>query len=188
LLQQTFEANLRAHDEAEARLETLDQQTYDLAERPEYRTAVNYLRVLKGIGTIGALTLVVETQDFRRFSKASNFMCFTGLVGSESSSGEKVRRGSITKAGNAHIRRVLVEAAWSQRYPDVVSRELAERRKGCPKVVVQIAKKAQARLHRKFLRMTSRNKLPQVTVVAVARELAGFVWSIGQHIPEAAAV
>lgn len=186
-LQQTFEANMRAHDEAEARLEILDQQTYDLAQQPAYRMAVNCLRALKGIDTLGALTLAVEAQDFRRFGKACEFMSFTGLVGSEFSSGEKVRRGSITKAGNAHIRRVLVEAAWSQRYPNVVSRELAERRKDCPKEVIQIAKKAQARLHRKFLRMTSRNKLHQVTVVAVARELAGFVWSIGQHIPAAAA-
>lgn len=187
-LQQTFEANMRAHDEAEARLEILEQQTYDLAQQPAYRMAVNYLRTLKGIDTLGALTLVVEVHDFRRFGKASEFMSFTGLVGSESSSGEKVRRGSITKAGNAHIRRILVEAAWAQRYPNVASRELAERRKGCPTEVIRIAKKAQARLHRKYLRMTSRNKLHQVTAVAVARELAGFVWSIGQHIPAAAAV
>lgn len=182
-LQQTFEANIRAHDEAQARLETLEQQTNDLAEQPAYRTAVSYLRTLKGIDTLGALTLVVEAQDFRRFRKAGEFMCYTGLVGSEFSSGEKVRRGSITKAGNAHIRRVLVEAAWSQRYPDVVSEGLAERRKGCPKEILQIAKKAQTRLHRKYLRMIGKNKLHQVTVVAVARELAGFVWSIGQHIP-----
>lgn len=187
-LQQTFEANMRAHDEAEARLETLEQQTQDLAQQPAFRTAVSCLRALKGIDTLGALTLVVEVHDFRRFSKASEFMSFTGLVGSENSSGEKVQRGSITKAGNAHIRRVLVEAAWSQRYPNVMSKQLAERRKGCPEEVLKIAKKAQARLHRKFLRMTSRNKLHQVTVVAVARELAGFVWSIGQHIPAAAAV
>ena len=183
VLQQTFEANMRAHDEAEARLETLDQQAHDLAQQPEYHMAVSCLRALKGIDTLGALTLVVEAQDFRRFSKAGEFMSFTGLVGSEFSSGEKVRRGSITKAGNAHIRRVLVEAAWSARYPNVISRELAERRKGCPEEVLKIAKKAQARLHRKFLRMAGRNKLNQVTVVAVAREVAGFVWSIGQHIP-----
>jgi len=187
-LQQTFEANMRAHDEAEARLETLEQQTYDLAQQPAFQKAVNYLRTLKGIDTLGALTLVVEAHDFRRFNTASEFMSYTGLVGSENSSGEKVQRGSITKAGNAHIRRVLVEAAWSQRYPNVVSMQLAERRKGCPPEVLKIAKKAQARLHRKFLRMTSRNKLHQVTVVAVARELAGFVWSIGQHIPVAATV
>jgi transposase len=185
-LQQTFEANMRAHDEAEARLETLEQQTYDLAQQPAFQKAVKCLRTLKGIDTLGALTLVVEAHDFRRFSTASEFMSYTGLVGSENSSGEKVKRGSITKAGNAHIRRVLVEAAWSQRYPNVESLQLAERRKGCPPEVIKIAKKAQARLHRKFLRMTSRNKLHQVAVVAVARELAGFVWSIGQHIPAAA--
>lgn len=185
-LQQTFEANMRAHDEAESRLETLEQQTYELAQQPAYRTAVSYLRTLKGVDTLGALTLAVEVQDFRRFSKAGEFMSFTGLVGSESSSGEKVRRGSITKAGNAHIRRVLVEAAWSQRYPNVTSVQIAERRRGCPPEVVKIAKKAQVRLHGKFLRMIGRNKLHQVTVVAVARELAGFVWSIGQRIPAAA--
>ncbi len=184
-LQQTFEACLRAHDDAQARLETLEQQTHDLAQQPAYRTAVNYLRTLKGIDTLGALTLAVEVQDFRRFMKAGEFMSFTGLVGSEYSSGENVKRGSITKAGNAHIRRVLVEAAWAQRHCDIVSKPLAERRRGCPPEVVGIAKKAQTRLHRRYLRMTGRNKPYQVTVVAVARELAGFVWAIGQHIPAA---
>lgn len=184
--QQTFEANMRAHEESEARLEILNQQMLDLAQQPAYRTAVQYLRTLKGIDTLGALTLVVEAQDLKRFKKAREFMGFTGLVSSEFSSGQRVRRGSITKAGNAHIRRVLVEAAWSQRHRNLVGRELAERRKGCPTEVLKIAKKAQTRLHRKFLRMTSKSKLHQVTVVAVARELAGFVWSIGQQIPATA--
>lgn len=184
--QQTFEANMRAHEESEARLETLDQQMQDLAQHPAYRMAVQYLRTLKGIDTLSALTLVVEAQDFRRFKKAREFMGFTGLVSSEFSSGQKVRRGHITKAGNTHIRRVLVEASWSQRHRDLVSRELAARRKGCPTEVIRIAKKAQTRLHRKFWRMTSKSKLHQVTVVAVARELAGFVWAIGQQIPATA--
>lgn len=184
-LQQTFEACMRAHDDAQARLEMLEQQTCDLAQQPAYRAAVNYLRALKGIDTLGALTLATEAQDFRRFGKAGEFMSFTGLVGSEFSSGESVKRGSITKAGNAHIRRVLVEAAWAQRHPNMMSAKLAERRKGCPPEVLKIAKKAQARLHRKYVRMMSRNKPPQVTVVAIARELAGFVWAIGQHIPAA---
>ena len=187
-LQQTFEANMRAHEETEARLVMLEQQIHDLAQQPMYRTAVSYLRALKGIDTLSALTLMVETQDFRRFSKASEFMSFTGLASSECSSGEKVRRGSITKAGNAHIRRVLVEAAWPHRVPSVWSKKIAEHREDCPKEVVQIARKAQARLHRKFTRMISRNKMHQVAVVAVARELAGFVRSIGQHIPSATAV
>jgi len=182
-LQQTFEANMRAHDDVEARLEMLSQQMMDLAQHPAYQIPVRYLRCLKGIDTLGALTLIVEAQDFKRFQKARQFMCLTGLVSSEFSSGQRVRRGSITKAGNAHIRRVLVEAAWSQRHRNVVSRELAQRREGCPWEVLKIAKKAQARLHRKFWRMSCRNKLHQVTVTAVARELAGFVWAIGQHFP-----
>jgi len=186
-LQQTFAANMRAHDDTEARLEMLSQQMMDLAQTPAYQIPVRYLRCLKGIDTLGALTLIVEAQDFRRFQKARSFMCLTGLVSSEFSSGQRVRRGSITKAGNAHIRRVLVEAAWSQRHRNIVSRELAQRREGCPPEVLKIAKKAQARLHRKFWRMSCRNKLHQVTVVAVARELAGFVWAIGQRFPVAAA-
>ena len=113
-------------------------------------------------------------------------MSFTGLVGSEHSSGDKVRRGSITKAGNAHIRRVLVESAWSNRNRDVVSLQLTARRKGCPKEIVGIARKAQTRLHRKYSRMVSRNKPHQVVAVAVARELAGFVWSIARQFPKAA--
>lgn len=186
-LQQTFEANMRAVEDAKARLEVLSQLLMDLAEKPAYKIPVQYLRCLKGIDTLSALTLVVEVQDFRRFGKARKFMALTGLVSSEFSSGSRVRRGSITKAGNAHIRRILVEAAWSQRYRNLVGAGLAERRKGCPPEIVQIAKKAQARLHRKFWRMSCRSKLPQVTVTAVARELAGFVWAIGQHFPVATA-
>lgn len=178
-LQQTFEANTRTNEEAQARLELANQQVEDLAQQAPYKLAVRNLRCLKGIDTLSAITLLVEAQDFQRFTKAREFMSYTGAVGSESSSGEKIRRGGITKAGNAHIRRILIEAAWSYRRKNVLSRVLAERRAGCPEEVVKIAKKAQDRLHRKFWRMTSKSKLPQVTVVAVARELAGFVWSIG---------
>ena len=186
-LQQSFEAYLRAVEETEARLETLAQQVQDLAQKEPYRVPVRYLSCLKGISTLSAVTLLLETQDFRRFKKARQFMSFTGLVGSEHTSADNVNRGSITKAGNAHIRRILVEAAWSFRHRNVVSRELAARRKNCPPEIVRIAKKAQSRLHRKFWRMTGRHKLPQKTVVEVARELAGFIWSIGQHFPEGVA-
>lgn len=179
-LQQSFEAYMRANQEAEARLELLNQQVQDLAGQEPYRRVVQGLRCLKGINTLSALTLAVEAQDFGRFAKARQFMSYTGVVGSEFSSGEKIRRRSITKAGNAHIRRILVESAWSYRYRNVVSRELALRRRGCPAEVVRIARKAQDRLHRKFWRMTSKSKLPQVVVVAVARELAGFVWSVAR--------
>lgn len=179
--QQSFEAYIRAHEEAEARLEVLNQQVQDLAQKEPYRVPVRHLRCLKGIDTLGALTLAVEAQEFRRFPNARAFMGYTGAVPSEHSSAGKCRRGSITKTGNAHIRRILVEAAWGYRRGGVMNPELALRRQGCPPEVVSIAKKAQNRLHRKFTRMVSRNKPNQVAAVAVARELAGFVWSIAQH-------
>lgn len=186
-LQQSFEAHLRAVEETEARLAVLDQQMQDMAQGEAYRAPVQYLRCLKGIDTISAVTLLVEAQDFARFKRAREFMSFTGLAGSEHSSGEKVRRGHITKTGNAHIRRILVESAWSNRNHNVVSKQLAERREGCPGEILSIARKAQTRLHRKFWRMAGRGKLRQVAVVAVARELAGFVWSMAQHFPKTSA-
>jgi transposase len=183
-LQQTLEGYLRALDDAEARLESLDQQVLDLAHIGPYRTAVQYIRCLKGLDTLGAMTLAVETLDFRRFEAAPAYMGLTGLVSSEHSTGSRERRGSITKVGNAHIRRILVEAAWSYRHRNTTSPELAARRRGCPPEVLRIAKKAQDRLHRKFWRLVSRGKPSQIAAVAVARELAGFVWAIGQHVPD----
>lgn len=183
-LQHTFEAYLQALEEVEARLAALNQQVTDLAQQVPYRIPVQYLRCLKGIDTLSAVTIAVEAQEFRRFDRARAFMSYTGAVSAERSSGGTVRRGSITKVGNAHLRRVLVEAAWSYRHGTGVSHELSERRKGCPAEVVRIAKKAQARLYRTFWRLTSRTKPSQVAVVAVARELAGFVWAIAQHVPE----
>jgi transposase len=192
-LQQTFEGNLRAVEEAEARLGSLDQQVLDFAQSGPYRTAVRYLRSLKGVEALGAVTLAVESLDFVRFERAPAYMSLTGLVSSERSSGSRERRGSasprhggITKAGNAHLRRILVEAAWSYRLRNTVSPELAARRRGCPPEVVRIARKAQDRLHRTFWRLVSRGKPSQVAAVAVARELAGFVWAIARQVPAAA--
>jgi transposase len=182
-LERSFESYMRALDDADARLAALDQQVQDLAQQEPYREAVRYLGCLKGISTLTALTLLVEAQDFRRFPSAPAFMGFTGLVSSEWSSGEKIRRGRITKAGNTHIRRVLVEAAWNCRHNNVVGVELAKRRKGCPAEVVRIAQDAQARLRRKYFRMIGKGKPHNVIVTAVARELAGFVWSISRYFP-----
>lgn len=182
-LQHTLEGYLRALEEADARLESLDRQVLDLAHTGPYRTAVQYIRCLKGLDTLSAMTLAVETLDFQRFASAPAYMGLTGLVSSEHSSGSRERRGSITKVGNAHLRRILVEAAWSYRHRNTVSSGLAARRRGCPPEVVRIARKAQDRLHRKYWRLVSRGKLAQVAVVAVARELAGFVWAIAQHAP-----
>jgi transposase len=182
-LARSFEAYGRAVAEADARLAVLDQQVLDLAQTAAYREPVRRLRCLKGIDTLSAVTLVVEAQAFERFGSAGAFMSYTGAVPSESSSGQRVRRGSITKAGNAHLRRILVEAAWSYRKRSVMSRMLAARRQGCPPEVVRIAQAAEDRLSRKFGRLVSRGKPYQVAVVAVARELAGFVWAIARQTP-----
>lgn len=187
-LARSFEAYVRAVAEADARLAALNQQVLDLAQTAAYRKLVRHLRSLKGIDTLSALTLIVEAQAFERFGCAGAFMSYTGAVPSESSSGQRIRRGSITKAGNAHLRRILVEAAWSYRKRSVLSRVLAERRQGCPPEVVRIAQAAEDRLSRKFGRMVSRGKPHQVAVVAVARELAGFVWAIARQSPTTALV
>jgi len=184
VLQSTFEAYMHALDDAEVRLESLDQQVLALAQTEPYRVPVQYFRCLKGIDTLGAITLVVETQDFRRFPNPPAYMSYTGLVCSEHSTGANERRGPITKAGNAHLRRILVEAAWSYRHRNITGPELRKRRTGLPSEVIRIARRAQDRLHRKFWRLMSRSKLSQVAAVAVARELAGFVWALAQQCPQ----
>ena len=184
-LQQSFDAYVRHVDETDERLAELDLQVEELARQPAYETRVRYLRCLKGIDTLSALTLVAEIQDFERFQRAPSFMAYTGLVCSEYSSGSRVVRGAITKVGNAHVRRILVEAAWHSRQPSVqIGHTLAERRKGCPLEVRRIAYKAQRRLYRKYWRLIHRGKRPSVTVVACARELAGFIWAISRHFPQ----
>lgn len=186
-LEHTFTMYLRTLEETETRLATVTQQIEDLARTAPYRPIVQALRCLKGVDTLSAFTLVAETQDFGRFPHAPAYMSATGLVSSEYSSGAREHRGSITKTGNAHLRRVLVEAAWNYRGRNRVSPVVAKRRQGCPAAVIQIAQRAQDRLHRKFWRLVSRGKSSQVAVVATARELAGFVWAIAQHVPTPAA-
>jgi transposase len=185
--EQSFVAYLRAVEESEARIAALDAQIEELAQTTGFREIVSKLRSLRGIDTLSALTIAVETQDFGRFVSAREFMAFTGLVSREYSSGGSVRRGAITKVGNAHIRRVLVEAAWNYRQGNRTGKALEDRRRDCPPEVLGIARKAQERLTQKFRRMTGRNKPSQVAVVAAARELAGFVWAIGRTCVKAQA-
>lgn len=183
---EVFLAYLRSVEEVDARLESLNQALQALAAEAPWASLVAALRCLKGVDTLAALTLAVEAQTFRRFPTARTFMAYTGLVPSEHSSGSRVQRGAITKAGNAHLRRILVECAWCNRYPSGASAQLLERRRGCPSGVVQVARKAQVRLRRTYAKLTQRGKPHPVTVVAVARELAGFVWAIGQQVMAAA--
>lgn len=176
--------------EAIRQKEWLDQLTERLVEligsTPQSRL-YTYLQALRGVHTICSGTIVAEIGDLRRFEKASQFMSYLGLTPSIHASGDHVRRGRITKAGNAHVRRVLIEAAWSARYRPARSAQMQLRLARVPVEIQDIAWKAQVRLHQRYLRMLKRGKTQQQTIVAIARELAGFVWAIGQKLPNQAA-
>jgi transposase len=176
----TFEAYLRGLEEVEARLEALNRQVLELAATGAWKSVVANLRCLKGVDTLSAFTMAVEVGDFRRFPTAIEFMGFTGLVSREHSSGESVRRYRITKVGNAHLRRVLVEAAWAYTQRDTTGPALTERRAGGSQEAVATARRAQQRLCSRFRKLVGKGKPRQKAVVAVARELAGFVWHIGR--------
>lgn len=175
--QLAFDHYLAARTACASQLDAIDAQISDAADRPPLADDVARLRCLRGIGTLSAATIATEVCDFRRFATAASFMAFTGLVPSEHSSGSKDRRGSITKSGNRHVRRVLVEAAWSCRHRPHIGRPLAARQQGQPPEVVAYCLKAQHRLHRQFWRIEA-NHHKNVAAVAVARELAGFVWGL----------
>jgi transposase len=174
---------LHALDLVDRRIEALERAIRDAAEHGPWRELVARLRCLRGVETLTALSLGAEIGDFGRFRSAEEFMAFVGLVPSERSSGEQRRQGSITKVGNAHVRRLLVEAAWHARRRPRIGYELARRQRGQEAVVVERAWRCQQRLHTRWLRMASRGKPQQKIVVACARELAGFVWAIATEQP-----
>lgn len=138
---------------------------------------------LRGVKNLTALTMLLEIDDIRRFPSPGGLMAYFGLVPSEHSSGERERRGSITKAGNVHARRLLIEAAWNNRYPAAAQLILNRRRQGQSPTIVAIALKAQHRLYKKFHRLDQR-KHRHVAITAVARELCGFVWAILNAVPQ----
>jgi len=181
--QAAFDSYLQTLDLIDARVDGLDRQLAEIALSGEWAPLVARLRCVRGIDTLTALGLVCEVGDFARFRTAEEFMSFVGLVPSERSSGEKQRRGSITKAGNAHARRLLVESAWHARRRPKVSYDLQRRQTGQDPAVLARAWACQQRLHRRWQRMAGRGKPQQKIVVACARELAGFVWAIATDQP-----
>jgi transposase len=173
---------LLAIAQMEARLATLDAELTTVAERDPYRVAVGWLRCFRGIDTLTAVVLLAELHDFRRFRTAPELMAYIGLVPSEDSSGAHTARGRITRAGNSLVRRVLVEAAWHYQFRPGVGRALRRRRQGQPASVIAVADKAQHRLCSRFRRLALHKERPKV-VVAVARELIGFIWAVLQQQP-----
>lgn len=177
-LERAMQEHLTAIDLRVAQRDALERDLLAIAAQPPYAEPVGRLAALRGIGPLTALTLLVEVGDFARFATPASFMSFTGLVPSERSSGDSRRQGAITKAGNAHLRRVLVEAAWHYHRTPARSQYRANRHRGQPPEVVAIAVAAEARLHKRYWRIVNRGKRTTVAAVAVARELAGIVWAL----------
>ncbi len=178
LLDQLRDEHIVAIEMRVAQRDQLERQLHAIALEPRYAAAVRRLSALRGVQTLTALTLLVEVGDFARFASAAEFMAFTGLVPSEYSSGASRHQSAITKTGNAHLRRVLVEAAWAYRARPAYPSERSRRRVDQPAAVVALAIAVEQRLHRRYWRIVQRGKLTQVAAVAIARELAGAVWAL----------
>jgi transposase len=172
-----------AIDQVEARLSELDARLMAIAHTEPYREPVAWLRCFRGIDTLTAILTLAELHDFRRFQSPRALMAYLGLVPGEDSTGEKHRRGRITRTGNALVRRLLVETAWHYQHRPAVGVALARRRKGQPARVIAVADKAQHRLCRRFRKLAAEHKPPPKIAVAVARELAGFLWAALQPAP-----
>ncbi len=171
-----YEYKLQRRDE-------LDRKIEELALLPFLATPVSYLECFRGVALHGAMVLATEIVDWRRFRKPTQLYAYLGLVSREDSSGPRQRLGSITKAGNSHCRHILIQAAWTYRHKPKLSLELKKRQAGMPVSVISHSWKAQHRLHKRFHHLAYR-KSPQIAAVAVARELAGFLWAAMQHVPE----
>jgi Transposase and inactivated derivatives len=174
-----FQEYLRAMQEEEMRLKRLEEQIAREAKEGHRAVLIQALQVLKGVALLTAVTLVAEIGTFLRFPKASNFMGYTGLVPSEYSTGQTTRKGKTTKAGNKHVRRIVVESAWSYRYRPAVKGEILKRQENQPAEIQQIAWHCQHRLHSKYLKMVrNRGMHKNKVITAVARELSAFIWEI----------
>lgn len=156
----------------------LEKEIHAYAATEPYRAPVARLSALRGLSTLGSMVILGELLDLKRFESPRQLMSFVGITPSEYSSGGKRSQGGITKTGNSHVRRILIEAAWSYRHRPALSPKARQALAEQPADVAVIAKKAQQRLHSRYTRLTSRGKKSQIAVTAVARELCGFVWAM----------
>jgi transposase len=172
-----FDQSRLAVEQAMQRIEQIEAELQRVSQSAPYAAPVGWLRCFRGIDTVAAMTLIAEVHDFRRFDSPLQLMAYFGLTPSEHSSGESKKRGAITKTGNTHARRLLVEVSWHYRHRAGVGKGLRERRQGQPAWAIAVAAKSQQRLCRRYQRLTAAGKAPQKAAVAVARELVGFIWS-----------
>jgi transposase len=176
----------QAVGEGEARVQRLTQALRQQVEDWRMQPLVSAIMTLRGLELIAASTIVAELGDLRRFAHPRELMGYVGLVPSEHSTGSKRRQGAITKTGNGHVRRVLIEAAWNYRYPARLSHALQLRQQGQPAAIREIAWRAQLRLAHRYRRLSARGVQYNKLCVAIARELVGFIWDIGRHISPSA--
>jgi transposase len=166
----------------EQRVKRLEQSILEvvkLAPAP-VQAVIQGLQALRGVAHISAVTIAAELGNISsRFENARKLMGYSGVFPSEDSSGQRIRRGSITKSGNAHLRRIVVESAWSYRHRPSIGARLRKRQEGVPAQITEIAWKAQNRLHKRYMKLMAAGKDQRKVMTAVGRELMGFIWAIG---------
>jgi transposase len=171
-----------AERQAQERVDRLASAISDAVPEWSLAKIVTALMAVRGIDLVAAVTIMAELGDLSRFASPRELMAFLGLVPSESSTGDSVKRSGITKAGNRRARRILVESAWSYRYPPRISRDKLAKVAAAPEPARAIAWKAQTRLSSRFRALSKRGKRPTIVATAIARELCGFIWAIHRAV------
>jgi transposase len=183
-----FEEMLLAVRQAQERIARLEEAVRTAVPDWSLAEVVEALMAMRGIDMVTATALLAEIGDLGRFRTPRQLMAYLGLVPSEHSSGDKVQRGPITKAGNRRARRLLVESAWAYRHPPRVGKDKQAKVAAAPRAAREIAWKAQNRLYARYRALTRKGKLKTLVVTAMARELAGFIWAINREIAAGRAV
>lgn len=183
--QLVFQEYVRAVSEHQERLQRLEEELQTQVKTWRWVPVVEAIQALRGVQFTVAVTLIAALGDLRRFDNPRQLMSYLGLIPSEHTSGERRRQGAITKTGNSHARRALIEGAWAYRYPAKVSRHLQLRLEKLPKVIQDSSWKAQVRLCKRYRRLLARGKHANHVVVAIAREMAAFVWAIARTVTDA---
>jgi transposase len=178
----TLQEYIDVTNECSERIQRITQQIAIHIEEWSRAPFVKAYQALRGVSIIVAATVVAEIGDMNRFQNPKQLMAYLGLIPSEHSSGRTVRRGPITKTGNSHVRRVLIEAAWTYRMQARISSVLLKRQKGLPKSICDISWKAQTRLCARYWRLYAKGKSRQTVVTAIARELSAFIWAIDRQV------
>jgi transposase len=177
-----FQEYVRAVSEQTERLQRLEAELQTQVQTWRWVPVVEAIQALRGVQFTVAVTLIAELGDLSRFENPRQLMSYLGLTPSEHTSGERRRQGAITKTGNSHARRALIEGAWAYRYPAKVSRHLQLRLEKVPKAIQALSWKAQVRLCKRYRRLMARGKNANQVIGAIAREMAAFVWAIAREV------